>query len=142
MREHLAVTQKLHLKSVLGLEKRWHKMIKSLIPTEHQEQSLVVKYCTLKKIPIFHIPNGSYKSVTARTKSKQEGLKAGVPDLMIPVPNKNHHGLFIEMKRVKNSKVSVHQKQWIELLNKQGYKAIVCYGNNEAIKEIENYIKD
>ena len=142
MREHLAVILKLHLKSVLGLEKRWHKMIKSLIPTEHQEQSLVVKYCTLKKIPIFHIPNGSYKSVTARTKSKQEGLKAGVPDLMIPVPNKNHHGLFIEMKRVKNSKVSVHQKQWIELLNKQGYKAIVCYGNNEAIKEIENYIKD
>lgn len=117
-------------------------MIKSLIPTEHQEQSLVVKYCTLKKIPIFHIPNGSYKSVTARTKSKQEGLKAGVPDLMIPVANKNHHGLFIEMKRVKNSKVSGHQKQWIELLNKQGYKAIVCYGNNEAIKEIENYIKD
>ena len=142
MREHLALTQKLHLKSVLGIEKRGHKMIKSLIPTEHQEQSLVVKYCTLKKIPIFHIPNGSYKSVTARTKSKQEGLKAGVPDLMIPVANKNHHGLFIEMKRVKNSKVSVHQKQWIELLNKQGYKAIVCYGNNEAIKEIENYIKD
>ena len=142
MREHLAVILKLHLKSVLGLEKKGHKMIKSLIPTEHQEQSLVVKYCTLKKIPIFHIPNGSYKSVTARTKSKQEGLKAGVPDLMIPVPNKNHHGLFIEMKRVKNSKVSVHQKQWIELLNKQGYKAIVCYGNNEAIKEIENYIKD
>ena len=142
MREHLALTQKLHLKSVLGIEKRGHKMIKSLIPTEHQEQSLVIKYCTLKKIPIFHIPNGSYKSVTARTKSKQEGLKAGVPDLMIPVANKNHHGLFIEMKRVKNSKVSVHQKQWIELLNKQGYKAIVCYGNNEAIKEIENYIKD
>ena len=142
MREHLALTQKLHLKSVLGIEKRGHKMIKSLIPTEHQEQSLVVKYCTLKKIPIFHIPNGSYKSVTARTKSKQEGLKAGVPDLMIPVANKNHHGLFIEMKRVKNSKVSVHQKQWIELLNKQGYKAIVCYGNNEAIQEIENYIKD
>ena len=142
MREHLALTQKLHLKSVLGIEKRGHKMIKSLIPTEHQEQSLVVKYCTLKKIPIFHIPNGSYKSVTARTKSKQEGLKAGVPDLMLPVPNKNHHGLFIEMKRVKNSKVSVQQKQWIELLNKQGYKAIVCYGNNEAIKEIENYIKD
>ena len=42
MREHLAVILKLHLKSVLGIKKRWHKMIKSLIPTEHQEQSLVV----------------------------------------------------------------------------------------------------
>ena len=117
-------------------------MTKSLIPTEHQEQSIVIKYCGLKKIPIFHIPNGSYKSVTARTKSKQEGLKAGVPDLMLPIPNKKYHGLFIEMKRIKNSKVSVQQKEWIDLLNKQGYKAVVCYGNNEAIKEIENYIKD
>ena len=116
-------------------------MTNSLIPTEHQEQSLVVKYCTLKKIPIFHIPNGSYKSVTARIKAKQEGLVSGIPDLMIPVANKDYHGLFIEMKRIKNSKVSVHQKQWIDLLNKQGYKAIVCYGNKEAIQEIENYIK-
>lgn len=116
-------------------------MLKSIIPTEHQEQSLVIKYCELRKIPIFHIPNGSYKSKTARMKSKKEGLKAGIPDLMIPVANRNHHGLFIEMKRVKSSKVSVHQEQWIELLNKQGYKAVICYGNNEAIKEIEEYIK-
>lgn len=117
-------------------------MTNSLIPTEHQEQSLVVKYCTLKKIPIFHIPNGSYKSVTARIKAKKEGLVSGIPDLMIPIANELHHGLFIEMKRVKNSKVSVHQKQWIDLLNKQGYKAIVCYGSSAAIKEIEEYIKE
>lgn len=26
-------------------------------------------------------------------------------------------------------------------MNKQGYKAIVCYGSSEAIKEIEDYIK-
>lgn len=112
-----------------------------IIPTEHQEQSLVIQYCNLRKIPIFHIPNGSYKSVTARTKSKQEGLKAGVPDLMIPVAKGNYHGLFIEMKRVKKSKVLVQQLKWIELLNKQGYKAIVCYGSNMAIKEIEEYIR-
>ena len=112
-----------------------------IIPTEHQEQSLVIQYCNLRKIPIFHIPNGSYKSLTARIKSKKEGLVSGIPDLMIPIANKEFHGLFIEMKRVKNSKVSVQQLKWIELLNKQGYKAIVCYGSSAAIKEIEEYIK-
>lgn len=117
-------------------------MTKPIILTEHQEQSLVIQYCNLKKIPIFHIPNGSYKSLTARVKAKQEGLKAGVPDLMVPFPNKEHHGLFIEMKRVKNSKVSDQQLKWIELLNNQGYKAIVCYGSSAAIKEIESYIKE
>ncbi|MCT7911667.1 VRR-NUC domain-containing protein [Arcobacter lacus] len=113
-----------------------------IIPTEHQEQSLVIQYCNLRKIPIFHIPNGSYKSLTARIKAKKEGLVSGIPDLMIPVANKDYHGLFIEMKRVKNSKVSVQQKQWIDLLNNQGYKAIVCYGSSAAIKEIEEYIKE
>ncbi|MFV7791262.1 VRR-NUC domain-containing protein [Aliarcobacter lanthieri] len=117
-------------------------MSNPIIPTEHQEQSLVIQYCNLKKIPIFHIPNGSYKSLTARIKSKKEGLVSGIPDLMIPVAKGNYHGLFIEMKRVKNSKVSVQQLKWIELLNKQGYKAIVCYGSKQAIEEIEDYIKD
>ena len=117
-------------------------MTKPIIPTEHQEQSLVIQYCNLRKIPIFHIPNGSYKSLTARIKAKKEGLVSGIPDLMIPVANKDYHGLFIEMKRIKNSKVSVQQKYWIELLNKQGYKAIVCYGSSAAIKEIEEYIKE
>lgn len=112
-----------------------------IIPTEHQEQSIIIKYCELKKIPVFHIPNGSYKSFTARIKSKQEGLKPGVPDLMIPITNKEYCGLFIELKRLKGSKVSEYQKQWIELLNKQGYRAIVCYGSSEAIKEIESYCK-
>ena len=116
-------------------------MTKPIIPTEHQEQSLVIQYCNPRKIPIFHIPNGSYKSLTARMKAKQEGLVSGIPDLMIPVANKDYHGLFIEMKRIKNSKVSVQQLKWIELLNKQGYKAIVHYGSNMAIKEIEEYIR-
>ena len=112
-----------------------------IIPTEHDEQNIVIKYCELKKIPVFHIPNGSYKSFTARVKSKQEGLKPGVPDLMIPIAKSIYHGLFIEMKRLKGGNVSEHQKQWIELLNKQGYRAIICYGSSEAIKEIESYCK-
>ena len=112
-----------------------------IIPTEHQEQVIIVKYCTLKKIPIFHIPNGSYKSMTARIKSKQEGLKSGVPDLMIPIAKKGFHGLFIELKRIKNSKVSDSQKEWIDILNSQGYRAVICYGSGEAIKEIENYLE-
>jgi len=111
-----------------------------IIPSEHQEQTKIIAYCKLKNIPIFHIPNGSYKSYTARIKAKKDGLKSGVPDLMIPIPAKNYHGLFIELKRVKLSKVSLNQKLWIKLLNEQGYKAVICYGGEEAIKCIDGYI--
>lgn len=119
-----------------------NKAYKSNITTESQEQIAIVKYCDLKKIKIFHIPNGSYKSLTARIKSKQEGLRAGVPDLMIPIPISKYHGLFIELKRrdKNKSKVSENQKKWINDLNNLGYLALVCYGANEAIKSIEDYL--
>jgi len=116
--------------------------MQNLIPSEHQEQTKIIQYCKLKNIPIFHIPNGSYKSYTARIKAKKDGLKSGVPDLMIPVASKEYHGLFIELKRVRYSTISNNQKLWIKLLNDQGYKAIICYGGLEAIECIDGYLSD
>jgi len=114
--------------------------MKTLIPSEHQEQTKIIAYCNLKNIPIFHIPNGSYKSYLARIKAKKDGLKSGVPDLMIPIASKEYHGLFIELKRVKYSTISNNQKLWIKLLNDQGYKAVICYGGLEAIECIDEYL--
>lgn len=119
--------------------------------TENQEQTEVNIYCTRKKILMFAIPNGSYKSITAQKKFKAEGLKAGVPDFFIPEPNCYYHGLFIEMKKrpktLKNGtksyagiKVSKQQEEWIDKLNAKGYRAIVCYGADEAIEAIDDYM--
>jgi len=116
-------------------------MMKSL-PTEHQEQVKVVQYCDIKKIPILAIPNGSNKSIVAAKKFKAEGLRAGVPDLFIPLAKHNYHGLFVEMKRQKGGTVSKDQKAWIEKLNSLGYKAVVCKGAAIAIEEIEHYMEE
>lgn len=120
--------------------------------TENEEQTEVNNYCRRKMILMFAIPNGSYKSLTAQKKFKAEGLKAGVPDLFIPQPNKFYHGLFIEMKKrpktLKNGtksyagiKVSKQQEEWIEKLRGRGYEAVVCYGADEAIELIEDYME-
>ena len=116
--------------------------MKQVIPLEHNEQVVVIKYCDLNKIPVFAIPNGSNKSRTAQKNFKAEGLRPGVPDIMIPVPSKKYHGLFVEMKRVKGSNTSDEQVEWIALLNKQGYKAVICKGAAVAISEIEDYFKE
>lgn len=47
------------------------------------------------------------------------------------------HGLFVEFKRKRiagqpNPVVSPDQKEMIELLSRQGYMAVVCYGFDEA----------
>lgn len=105
---------------------------------EAQEQIVVVQYCDLRNIPIFAIPNGGSRNKLEAINLKRQGVKAGVPDLMIPLAKKGYNGLFIEMKVGKN-KTTAYQDAWIELLNNNGYKAVVCYGCDAAVKVIDEY---
>ena len=108
--------------------------------TETGEQEAVIEYCAWKHIPVVHIPNEGKRSAAYAAQMKRMGLAKGFPDLFIPVAASGFHGLFIELKRDCRSKPTETQKTWIEYLNKAGYRASVCYGANEAMREIENYI--
>lgn len=111
------------------------------IPTEDAEQRTVVQYCDALKIPVFHIPNGGYRHKSVAVDMKRLGVKAGVPDLCIPLAKGGYHGLYIEMKRSNftPSKLTEQQRAWIQLLKKNGYAAFVCAGADNAIKCIEWY---
>lgn len=116
--------------------------------TEDDIQVSVVEYCEIKKIPIFAIPNAQKLSFLDRKKAaismvklKKTGLKSGVPDLFIPISNENYHGLFIELKSA-SGKLSDNQKIWINDLNKNGYKAVVCFSIDDAIIIINKYMKN
>lgn len=112
---------------------------------EAQEQATLIKWCewNKKRYPaldlIFHIPNGGYRNKIEAANLKRQGVKAGVPDLFMAVPNKKYHGLFIEMKWG-NGKCSHNQKEWILKLSEQGYKVNVCYSSLEAIEVIKEYL--
>lgn len=66
--------------------------------SEADEQAAVVAYCDLKRVPCFHIPNGGSRNKAEAANLKRQGVKAGAPDLCVPVPSGSKHGLFIEMK--------------------------------------------
>lgn len=106
---------------------------------EIHEQIAVVQYCELRHYPIFAIPNGGSRNKIEAVNLKRQGVKAGVPDLFLPVANQGKHGLFIEMKYGKG-RTSPAQKEWIALLKENGYEAEVCYGSGEAIDLIEKYL--
>lgn len=107
--------------------------------SEAYEQIAVVDYCDLKHIPIFHIPNGGSRNKREAKNLKRQGVKKGIPDLCVPVAKGGFHGLYIEMKS-ETGKPTKEQLEWIETLNRNGYKAVVCYGFDEARETIDQYM--
>jgi len=110
-----------------------------IVPTEYEEQAKLCDYLTYKGLLYFAIPNGEKRHLGTAMKLKRTGVKAGVPDIFIPMPNNGYHGLFIELKRCKGGTVSLTQRQWIEALKVQGYCAKVCKGAEDAIKLVNDY---
>ena len=116
------------------------------VPLEAFEQELIFKWRDENKIKypelaLLHSSgNGLRLTPGQAVKTKKQGLTKGVPDIMLPVPKNNYHGLFIELKRIKGGKVSPEQKIVIAALENQGYKAIVCHGHQEAIETIKKYL--
>lgn len=88
---------------------------------------------------LYHIPNGGSRHPAEAVRLKEQGVKAGVPDLCLPVPKNCFHGLFIEMK-YGNGRLSDKQKQWIHDLLKNQYAVYVCYTMEEAKTAICNYL--
>ena len=118
------------------------------VPTEEEEQMALFRWAELAKgkypalALLFHIPNGGSRGKAEAGRFRAMGVRAGVPDLCLPVPRAPFHGLFVELKRTKGGHVSAEQKRWIADLEAQGYCAIVCYGWEEAKDNIEEYLRE
>lgn len=122
--------------------------------SEHDEQTVVIRWAALKARSVkelellYAIPNGAKLPYIGQGKSrfspeamrlKAEGLKRGVPDLALPVARNEFHGLYIEMKFGKNRPTD-EQVWWNERLTEEGYLAVVCWGANEVIQAICDYL--
>lgn len=118
-------------------------MAKKNIPTEHAEQVTLIDWYDMqyKDKALFAIPNGGKRNMVTALKLKAEGVRPGVPDLMLAKVSSGYHGLFIELKRTKGGSTSKEQKQWLQYLNRAGYRAVVCKGWLEAKEVIECYLK-
>ena len=89
---------------------------------------------------MFAIPNGGYRHYRTAADLKSEGVKSGVPDIMLPVARGGYYGLFIEMKRTSGGRVSESQQKFLKTLNDNGYLAVVCKGFEQAQEAILKYL--
>lgn len=115
--------------------------------SEHDLQKAVIDECDRRAILrpeyglIFAIPNGGARHPIIAAKLKAEGVRAGVPDLFLPVARHGYHGLFVELKAGPN-KPSEAQLTWIRNLKAEGYRVEVLWDSvDDVMERIEWYLE-
>jgi hypothetical protein len=88
----------------------------------------------------FHVPNETQAKPQYYAKRAKLGVKKGVLDNFIfnpPPCDRNAKGAVIELKRIVGGKASPEQIKWIGDLNKLGWKTAICFGVDDAIKQLK-----
>jgi hypothetical protein len=92
---------------------------------------------------IYHVPNGGHRHKAVAAKLKQQGVVAGIPDLVLTMARGGYFGLYVEFKATppNDAAISASQHERIRKLNDQGYLAVVCRGHFDAVEQIRAYLR-
>lgn len=119
-------------------------VMSSFTPTEYSIQRAFMEWVKMNKRlePFtFHIPNGGYRNKKEGAILKSIGVKRGVPDIFIALPNDYFHGLWIEFKADnKKSMVSKDQFQFLCNMIDKKYAVYIAYDWLDAKGVVENYL--
>ena len=113
--------------------------------SEHTEQAALFEWAAWNQSKdaalnmLYAVPNGGKRDKVTAARMKREGLKAGVPDVVLPVARMGYHGFYLELKVGKN-KTSAEQAAWLTALATEGYLVDVSYGWQEAAHKIARYL--
>ena len=113
--------------------------------SEHTEQAALFEWAAWNQNKdaalnmLYAVPNGGKRDIATAKRLKAEGVRAGVPDVFLPVARMGYHGFYIELKVGKN-KTSAEQNAWLEALKAEGYMVDVSYGWQEAAHKITRYL--
>jgi hypothetical protein len=122
-------------------------------PSEHQIQSEFFRWAALReaKVPelglLYAVPNAAKRGPALASKMKREGLKAGVPDIVLPSLQPVVSGqmvfygsLYIEMK-LPTTYPSPHQRDWADRLERSGMKVVRrCTSWQDAARHCLEYL--
>lgn len=128
--------------------KAWRPKAKRAAPVDREGQEQAALMAEIKlRYPavhalIYHVPNGGHRVKAVAAKLKAQGVKAGVPDLVLPMARGGFFGLYIEFKAAapNDAAVSASQHGFIQALNGQGYLAVVCRGHFDAMEALRAYL--
>lgn len=95
--------------------------------------------CTALKLA-FHCPNGGKRGAREGARFKRMGVRAGVWDVIVPVPRGIYAGLAIELK-TPTGRLTPEQKTMGELMTTAGWETVVCRKWDTAAWTISTYLE-
>ncbi len=114
--------------------------------TEARHQRELASYLDVLQLPWFHVPNEGRRSRRTGAEAVRQGLKAGVPDVMIvrafTYEGQAYHGLAIELKRPAapgrpRGRLTPAQRRWGQTLEREGWMFRVEYGWADAADTVD-----
>lgn len=112
---------------------------------EHRLQAACVRWFRLQypalRNNLFAVPNGGRRDKATGAKLKEEGVVAGVSDLILLCRNETYGALLIEMKTPAGSQ-SPSQKEWQNTMESDGYHYVVCRSIEDFRREVDDYLKN
>lgn len=120
-------------------------MIKTKPASEHQIQSAYIKLVDyhLKTYPqlniLFAVPNAAKRSMALASMLKAEGMRSGVPDVLLPFNNGKYNGLALEFKAGKNT-LTDNQLNWFSQLSNYGWLCVEVRDAQGAWDITKDYI--
>lgn len=87
---------------------------------------------------LYAVPNGGKRNKAVAGQLKAEGVKAGVPDLCLPVARGGYIGCYLEGK-VKGGRVRPEQRAWLEALAAEGHFTAVFWDAQEGLDLLLRY---
>lgn len=111
-------------------------------PTEHQIQAALFQWLRAvhPKVIAYAIPNAARRSPQQAAYLKAEGLRAGMPDVVIAKACGGFHGLYLELKRDKG-RLADSQRETLMALANEGYACAIAWNLDEAIELITQYLE-
>ena len=108
--------------------------------TDHESQYPQLLWLT-------HHESGGYRPDGVAARLKREGQRPGFPDYALYWANTVACDFFVgwamELKRADHSNHPTDlQAQWLTHLAWEGWKCVVCYGADEAIAALKEYLED
>lgn len=110
-------------------------------PLEDVEQAELARWLDSRGVLWTHCPNGGQRHKAVAAKLRAQGVKAGVPDVLIfdpPPGGSTRVGVALELKRQSPAyrKPSPEQEAWLDALMFRGWARIVAKGADDAKRQL------